>query len=129
MHDNILVECDGIQHKESIEYFGGDERLEYQQNNDNIKTKWSLDKGIKLYRLTSIDEIDDFVDMLSKIELVFDKSILKDLSLDRSDKIKNDINYLVKILTVVITKDAIATKIDADPVTLEELIFALFASI
>lgn len=93
---NILVECDGIQHKESIEYFGGDERLEYQQNNDNIKTKWSLDKSIKLYRLTSIDEIDDFVDMLSKTELVFDKSILKDLSLDRSDKIKNDINYLVK---------------------------------
>jgi len=93
---NVLVECDGIQHRESIEYFGGDERLEYQKNNDYIKTKWALDKGIKLYRLNSIDEIEKFVNILSETELVFDKSILKDLSLDRSEKIKNDINYLDK---------------------------------
>ena len=38
------------------------------------------------------------------------------------------IDYFIRIFTVVITKEAIATNIDDEPVTFEELIFALFDS-
>jgi hypothetical protein len=58
---NILIECDGIQHKKPIEYFGGEERLKYQVNNDKIKTNWAKENNIELVRLCSNLEIDDFI--------------------------------------------------------------------
>jgi len=62
---NLLIECDGIQHREAIKYFGGEERLEYQLNNDDIKTKWAIKNDIKLVRLCSKSEIDDFIYLLN----------------------------------------------------------------
>jgi len=56
---NILIECDGIQHRESIKYFGGKKRLEYQKINDNIKNEFCMKKKLKLLRLKNIKEIDD----------------------------------------------------------------------
>ena len=91
---NILVECDGIQHREAIEHFGGEERLEYQLANDKIKTDWSNQMEIKLVRLTNNTEIDEFVDSLKSEKLVFDKSVIKDLSIDRIKSQKNECKYL-----------------------------------
>jgi hypothetical protein len=90
----MLIECDGIQHRESIEYFGGQERLEYQKNNDNIKNKWSEERGIQLIRLDNNLEIDNFVKSLQTKKLVFDKSVLKDLKENRTNPKKKADGYL-----------------------------------
>ena len=58
---NILIECDGIQHHQSVEHFGGQERFEYQKNNDNIKTKYCEDNNIELIRVINISDIDSFL--------------------------------------------------------------------
>lgn len=48
---NILIEYDGEQHFKAIEYFGGEEALEKTQRNDNIKTTFAENNGIKLIRI------------------------------------------------------------------------------
>ena len=48
---NICIEFDGRQHFESIEYWGGDEKLIYTKNNDKIKTKYCLENNIILIRI------------------------------------------------------------------------------
>ncbi|MCK9446119.1 hypothetical protein M0Q50_04415 [bacterium] len=58
---NILIECDGIQHRESIKHFGGDERLKYQKKNDTIKNNYCIKNNILLYRLKSFSDIDEFL--------------------------------------------------------------------
>jgi hypothetical protein len=55
---NILIECDGIQHQKPIEFFGGNERYEYQKINDAIKTKYCIDNEILLMRVNDIKDID-----------------------------------------------------------------------
>jgi len=55
---NLLIECDGIHHYEPVKHFGGEDRLEYQQHNDNIKNNYCKEKGIKLIRVKSYKEID-----------------------------------------------------------------------
>lgn len=49
--DVILIECQGIQHYEPIEFFGGEEGLVYRKNNDDIKRKYCISKGIKLIEI------------------------------------------------------------------------------
>lgn len=93
---NTLIECDGIQHRESIDHFGGESRLQYQKNNDEIKTKWAQSREIKLIRLNSNLEIDNFIQQLGCEEIRFDKSVLKDLSLDRIELVKKEGDYLTK---------------------------------
>ena len=56
---NILIECDGKQHYESIEFFGGDNRLKYQKSNDEIKNMYCYNSNIKLIRLISKKQIDE----------------------------------------------------------------------
>ena len=48
---NITIECDGIQHFEPIEHFGGMESFEIRQRHDRIKTNYCLLNNIKLIRL------------------------------------------------------------------------------
>ncbi len=57
---NMCIECDGIQHFKSVEYFGGEERLKYQISNDKIKTDFCKKNNIKLIRLKSEKEIMDY---------------------------------------------------------------------
>jgi len=59
---NTCIEYDGIQHYESIEYFGGDDKLNKTKINDNIKTNYCIDNNITLIRIpytkfSSISEI------------------------------------------------------------------------
>jgi len=54
---NMCIEFDGRQHFEPIEYFGGDEHLEYIKTNDFIKTTFCHDNGIRLLRIKYSDNI------------------------------------------------------------------------
>jgi len=49
---NTCIEYDGKQHSESIEYFGGDERLKQQQLRDQAKEQWCQNNHIRLMRIS-----------------------------------------------------------------------------
>ena len=46
-----LIEYDGEQHFESIEFFGGEEKLKLQQERDERKNKWCEENNICLIRI------------------------------------------------------------------------------
>lgn len=48
---NICIECDGIQHFEPVDHFGGEEQFKIRTNHDQIKTNYCLLNGIELIRL------------------------------------------------------------------------------
>ena len=48
---NACIEFDGIQHFEPVPHFGGDERFAERKRNDEIKTKYCDQKGIRLLRI------------------------------------------------------------------------------
>lgn len=48
---NLLIEYDGEQHYKPIDFFGGRERFEYQQQNDNIKNNYCKQNNIRLIRI------------------------------------------------------------------------------
>jgi len=48
---NMCIEYDGIQHFVSSEFFGGEEKLKYIQNNDKIKNEYCNDNNIRLIRI------------------------------------------------------------------------------
>lgn len=49
---NILIEYDGLQHSQPVEFFGGENAFLYRQNNDAIKTKYCQDNNINLIRFS-----------------------------------------------------------------------------
>ena len=49
----VLIEIDGEQHYKNISYFGGAEKLYWQQKNDSIKDKYAQDHGYTLLRIHS----------------------------------------------------------------------------
>jgi hypothetical protein len=63
---NVGIECQGIQHFESIDYFGGEEGFEYIQNNDKIKKQLCEDHSLKLYYINYNDNIEDKIDIILK---------------------------------------------------------------
>lgn len=56
----ILIEFDGKQHHEVVEYFGGDDVFRETQRRDAIKTQYCADNGIPLIRIPywDFDNID-----------------------------------------------------------------------
>lgn len=48
---NITIECDGVQHFEPVEHFGGEEYLKVVQAHDQIKNNYCLVNNIKIIRL------------------------------------------------------------------------------
>lgn len=48
---NLCIEFDGKQHYESVDLWGGIDKLKYTQNNDSIKTQYCKDNNINLLRL------------------------------------------------------------------------------
>lgn len=86
----IAIECDGIQHREPVEFFGGKARLDEQIQKDNIKTEWCQQNQVFLIR------IDDFVDPFSlidsKIVDLFSKTIVPEKkNLIKFDKLQKTI--------------------------------------
>jgi very-short-patch-repair endonuclease len=56
---NILIEYDGIQHFESIQFFGGDDVLEQTRKRDAIKNNFCLENKIKLIRIAYHEDIEE----------------------------------------------------------------------
>ena len=48
---NLCIEYDGIQHFESIDFWGGNDNLKYIQEHDKIKTDYCKNNNIKLIRI------------------------------------------------------------------------------
>jgi len=64
VNDLFLIEFDGLQHFEEIEFFGGKESFELRKNNDKIKTNYCRQKKIPLLRISynRINEIDKIIE-------------------------------------------------------------------
>lgn len=60
---NIVIEYDGQQHFEPIEYWGGEEALKQTQESDAIKTAFCADQGIPLLRIPywEFDNVEQIV--------------------------------------------------------------------
>lgn len=60
-----IIECQGQQHYEASEKFGGEYAFERQQENDNIKREFAKSKNIPFievsYKLNTIDKEEDFL--------------------------------------------------------------------
>lgn len=58
-----LIEYQGIHHYEPIELFGGKERFEYQQKNDNIKRNYCKINNIPLIEIPyTVENIEEYLD-------------------------------------------------------------------
>ena len=71
----IAIECQGLQHFETIEYFGGIEKLKRTQENDKIKKRLCEKHGIRVvyysdlnikfpYEVKNDEDITNFIDNL-----------------------------------------------------------------
>lgn len=49
---NVCIECQGLQHFESIKFFGGDEKLKIREKRDENKKKLCEEHGIKILYFT-----------------------------------------------------------------------------
>jgi len=56
---NILIEYDGVQHFRPVDIFGGQIGFEKTKTNDTIKNKYSLDNGIKLFRIKYNENLEN----------------------------------------------------------------------
>ena len=80
-----IIEYDGIQHFESVEKWGGDEKLRYTQRHDLIKNNYCYNNNIPLLRITyTVKDYTELV-LLSFLEhpVVFEQP------LDARDLFKN----------------------------------------
>lgn len=85
---NILIECDGIQHREAIDFFGGKKRLDEQIEKDRKKEDWCKENNIYLIRLK--DFINPFELLKSDVIDLYSKIIpIEKRNLQKSDRIKN----------------------------------------
>jgi hypothetical protein len=61
---NTIIEYDGEQHFNAIEYFGGEQRLQEQKIKDNIKTDYCKTNNISLVRVSytmSMEEVRNLI--------------------------------------------------------------------
>lgn len=56
---NILIEYNGIQHYEPVEYFGGKEKFESQVKRDNIKKEYCKKNNISLFEIPYYSDLDE----------------------------------------------------------------------
>lgn len=63
--NKVLIEYQGIQHYEPVEYFGGEERFKYQQESDSMKREYAKSKGYTLieipYTENTYEKIETFL--------------------------------------------------------------------
>jgi Zn finger protein HypA/HybF involved in hydrogenase expression len=58
---NTCIEYNGVQHYESIEYWGGKDGLKYRSNNDIIKENYCKTNNINLIVIKHNENIDDLI--------------------------------------------------------------------
>lgn len=71
---NTIIEYNGQQHYEAIDYFGGQERFERQEERDNAVRQYCKEHKIKLIEIP-YTEYDDIETILKK-ELNIKKHVL-----------------------------------------------------
>lgn len=59
-----LIEFDGPQHKQSFEYFGGEESFQRLQNHDNLKNQYAFGHNIPLVRIPYKERDNITLDLL-----------------------------------------------------------------
>ena len=64
---NTIIEFDGIQHFEPIDFFGGDDAFLKNKINDVIKTNWCLENNIKLVRIPYYEDTILFLEKKFKL--------------------------------------------------------------
>lgn len=61
----VLIECNGVQHYEPVDFFGGEERFAYQLRHDSIKHEYAKQKGFRYLvldcRKDNLSCIDDIL--------------------------------------------------------------------
>lgn len=91
---SICIECDGIQHHQPVDFFGGKERLDEQVIKDTMKDEWCKQNNIYLIRITDFVNPFDMID--ATIIDKFSKHIIDEkknlTSLNKIQKTKFDIN-------------------------------------
>lgn len=67
---NTMIEFDGIQHFEEVEYFGGYEKLLETRFNDEIKNQYCKNNDIKLIRIPyyNYDKIENILEKELKVK-------------------------------------------------------------
>jgi len=62
---NVAIECQGIQHFEPIEFFGGIESFNNQVKRDAIKRSLCEEHGIEIIFINSYDEINNIINVIN----------------------------------------------------------------
>lgn len=70
---NVAIECQGIQHYEAVEQYGGKERLEEQIKNDTKKLKLCQENGVKIlyytqYKIDGVNIAKTKKELINKIK-------------------------------------------------------------
>lgn len=60
---NILIEYQGMQHYQPVDYFGGEAKFEYQQKHDKMKADYAKDNG---YNLIAVPYTEDTLSKIKK---------------------------------------------------------------
>lgn len=58
---NANIECQGIQHYEPVDYFGGEEAFKIQQKHDAIKRQYCIDHNIELLEIPYWENIENML--------------------------------------------------------------------
>ena len=75
LENNAAIECQGIQHFEPVEIFGGEEKFKYRIENDNRKRKLCEENGVKLLYYSNLGIEYPYLVFENKKELL--KEIIK----------------------------------------------------
>ena len=67
---NLLIEYQGIQHKEPVIFFGGDKALRSQQARDRIKREYALSHNINLLEIWYNEDIENKLSRTLNLETV-----------------------------------------------------------
>ena len=61
------IECQGKQHYEPVEYFGGETQFKIQQHNDELKRQYSEKMGVKHIEIPYTMKSDDIIQLLNSV--------------------------------------------------------------
>ena len=65
-----LIECQGKQHYEAVEYFGGYEQFKRQQKHDKLKKEYAIKLGIPLLEISyTVDKYEEVTKILSAVRI------------------------------------------------------------
>lgn len=64
---NTCIECQGIQHFEPVDYFGGEEKFKTQQLRDKVKFDYCQSNNINIIYIVYSNTQDEIYDILSQI--------------------------------------------------------------